>query len=380
MFLKIFSVTRSTGYLLAAGLALLPLQAAAQSGLGRAAPIGQTRIPTPAAVPAVRSSIVSTITGGAGFPDMAIFDGTGSATNTYYALTPATSKWLGWYFRFGGPDSIGVVARTHFSTFAGSTCLYIHNGGHGEGYFPNSPAYFTNFPVPETQAMVRRIVTTLGCDVILSSMPLTGENEFANAYLGYPVGAAVPSYPSFDPHLYLGTLPLHAPPAGTPLRYFIEPVRASINYALSLRSYSKVIVSGISGGGWTTTLLAAIEPRITHSYAVAGSVPFASRAVNEGDWEQLAGMRPLNIDYPDLYLMGTVDAAGLPTRKVGLLYNGVDECCFKSSAVNGFAGWLRIRAERDGFGSPYILIDPDKVQHRIHSTFVDAILADVAAP
>ena len=377
MALKLFSVARGTGYLLVVCLALMPLQAAAQGGLGRAAPIGETRFSTPAAVPAVRAAILSTITGGAGLPDMAFFDGNQYGGNSvhFYGMAPATTKWVSWYFRFGGVDSNnGVVARTHFSTFTGSTCLFVYNGGHGEGFFPPAVAHYTNAPIPETQTFVRRVVTTLGCDVILSSMPMTGENYFAQDYIGYP-------FPNdIDVHLKLGTVALHKPPVGTPLRYFIDPVRASINYALSLRSYGKVIVSGISGGGWTTTLLAAIEPRITHSYAIAGSVPFPSRAPNEGDWEQYAGMKPLNIDYDDLYLMGTVDAAGLPTRKVGLLYNGADECCFKSSAVNGFAAWLKLRAAQDGFGSIRIFVDPDKSRHAIHSTHVDAIIADLQAP
>lgn len=377
MFLNVaLSTSRFAVLVLSAGLAMIPLKAAAQGAFGLAAPIGETRISTPAAVPAVRASIISTITGGAGLPDMAIFDGNGYGGNpvSYYGRTPATTRWLGWYFRFGGPDSTGVVARTHFSTFAGSRCLFIYNGGHGEGFFAPAVPDPTNAPMAETQAFVRRIVNTLGCDVILSSMPLSGENAQFAAYLGYAIQS------SLSLHDLLGTLALHKPPRGTPLRYFIDPVRASLSYALSLRSYDMIIEAGISGGGWTTTLHAAIDPRITHSYAIAGSVPFANRAKNEGDWEQYAGIKQLDIDYDDLYLMGTIDAAGLPTRKVGLLYNGVDECCFKGPAVNGFAGWLKMRAARDGFGSLRILIDPDKVQHRIHSTFVDAIIADIAAP
>lgn len=350
--------------------------AAAQSSLGLSYPVGETRIATPANVPAVRSSLLATITGGAGLPDMTLFDGNGYGASppAYYGRTPATTHWLAWYFRFGGPDSTGVVARSHFSTFAGSNCLFLYNAGHGEGFFAPALPDPTNAPMPETQAFVRRVVNTLGCDVILSSMPLSGENAQFAAYLGYAVPSSLPL------HDLLGTLPLHTPPAGTPLRYFLDPARASLNYALSLRSYSKVIVAGLSGGGWTTTLLAAIDPRITNSYAIAGSVPFASRSVNEGDWEQYAGIRPLNIDYSDLYLMGMIDAAGLPNRKARLLYNGKDECCFKSAAVNGFAGPLKRRAERDGFGSLRIFIDPDKERHAIHSTHVDAILADIAAP
>ena len=55
-------------------------------------------------------------------------------------------------------------------------------------------------------------------------------------------------------------------------------------------------MSGLSGGGWTTTMVSAIEPRLTHIYPVAGSMPFevdidlAATGLNfssaRGDYEQ----------------------------------------------------------------------------------------------
>jgi hypothetical protein len=346
------------------------------SAVGQSFPVGELRIAAPSDVATVRAQIIATISGASTItpPSMSINDGEccgATSVAAYFDRTPTTTKWLGWSFGFGG-GTLGVVSRTHFTTFSGSTCLFVYNGGHGQGFF--STVTGMSAPWPGDQDYLRRIVSTLGCDVILSSMPVSGENYFSSSYIGYPYPTTV------DLHGAIGTLSAHAPPAGTPLRYFIEPAIGSINYALSLRSYDKIIVSGLSGGGWTTTLLAAIDPRITHSYAVAGSVPFASRVVNEGDWEQRAGMAPLGVDYSDLYLMGTIDASGAATRHVGLLYNGNDECCFKGAAVNGFAGWLKARAAAAGFGPLRIFIDPDKTQHAVHSTHVDAILADILAP
>ena len=56
------------------------------------------------------------------------------------------------------------------------------------------------------------------------------------------------------------------------LRFFLEPVVRSINYAVSL-GYTRIVMAGLSGGGWTTTMLAAIDPRITLAMPVAGSIP-----------------------------------------------------------------------------------------------------------
>lgn len=353
-------------------------------------PIAETVISSPAAVPALRTSLKQKIWGISGaLPTANPSPGETTRATTYFGQTPASTTWLVNYYAYGGvynpiygANSGGIVMRSHLSKFTGSTCLLIVNGGHGEGFFPSSPTpFFTNKPEPETQAMVRRFVAA-GCDVLMSSMPMTGENEFSNEYLGYPVGPQVVNYPNFDAHLLLGTSSIHAPPAGkgTPLQYFLGAPMASLNYALSLRSYDKVISTGISGGGWTTTMLAALEPRITHSYAVAGSVPFAHRG-EQGDWEQYGGMAALDyIDYSDLYLMGMIDDAGLPTRKARLLYNGKDECCFKSASVGAWAGGLKHRAKAEGFGDLRIVIDPDKVRHAIHSTHVSFMLSDLAQP
>ena len=52
---------------------------------------------------------------------------------------------------------------------------------------------------------------------------------------------------------------------------------------------------GLSGGGWTTTLYAAIDPRVRLSFPVAGTLPDylrLGRPGDKGDWEQF---------YPDLY-------------------------------------------------------------------------------
>lgn len=55
-------------------------------------------------------------------------------------------------------------------------------------------------------------------------------------------------------------------------RYFLEPIARAVAFALA-RGYSRVVMGGLSGGGWSTTLAAAIDPRIGLSMPVAGSMP-----------------------------------------------------------------------------------------------------------
>ena len=42
-----------------------------------------------------------------------------------------------------------------------------------------------------------------------------------------------------------------------PLRYFVEPAILTINYAKQQLGYKHVHMMGLSGGGWTTTIVSA---------------------------------------------------------------------------------------------------------------------------
>ena len=52
----------------------------------------------------------------------------------------------------------------------------------------------------------------------------------------------------------------------------------AVNFAKA-QGYSKIVMVGLSGGGWTTTVAAGLDPRIDLSIPIAGSLPFAMRYV-----------------------------------------------------------------------------------------------------
>ena len=60
------------------------------------------------------------------------------------------------------------------------------------------------------------------------------------------------------------------------LRYFIEPAVLTINFAKAM-GYDRIFFGGLSGGGWTTTVVSALDPRVELSFPVAGSLPCAMR-------------------------------------------------------------------------------------------------------
>jgi polygalacturonase len=110
------------------------------------------------------------------------------------------------------------------------------------------------------------------------------------------------------------------------LRFFLEPTIVSLNYLLKQNNYQNVNMVGLSGGGWTTNLLAAIDDRIKYSFSIAGSMPIYYRyGGSMGDVEQFLPELYRDIaGYPDLYILG---AYGKGRKQVQIL-NRNDDCCF----------------------------------------------------
>ena len=57
------------------------------------------------------------------------------------------------------------------------------------------------------------------------------------------------------------------------MKFFLEPIILTINYATEVLKYDKIVMMGLSGGGWSTTIAAAVDPRIQLSMPTAGSIP-----------------------------------------------------------------------------------------------------------
>jgi hypothetical protein len=118
---------------------------------------------------------------------------------------------------------------------------------------------------------------------------------------------------------------------GSPIKYFLEPTAVSLNY-LETRSrsdhfpkYRAFHMVGLSGGGWTTTIYAAIDPRIRCSFPVAGTIPLYLRTGGSvGDREQYEPTFYRLAGYPDLYILG---AHGRGRKQVQILVRR-DNCCF----------------------------------------------------
>ena len=265
----------------------------------------------------------------------------------------------------------GVRARTLYARFQHSAnCLLVINAGHHQGFVQPPPADLkppvSHWTPPGFTAFLKRLAAE-GCDLIMVSMPFHGENR------GYAPDVGLPMEPpSGISHDDMSKVQAIKPDRGSLLRYFLEPAMGSLQWALTQRSYQRIGMAGMSGGGWATTVLAALEPRVQASYAVAGSVPMKYRASpREGDWEQDTPDLLNVAGYSDLYLMGVAERR----RRVHLLYNAEDRCCFKGTHVQRFAPALVKHANEAGYGPLEIKIFAGSV-HDIQPAIADHILAD----
>lgn len=88
--------------------------------------------------------------------------------------------------------------------------------------------------------------------------------------------------------------------AYTELAPFLNHIVAALN---KYNPQNEVVMTGLSGGGWSTTIYAALDTRITTSIEFAGSIPWGRRSGSSvGDWEQAEVVKL--VDYPAWYVMG----------------------------------------------------------------------------
>lgn len=242
----------------------------------------------------------------------------------------------------------------------------IYHSGHGLGVFREDALY--NFA--EDSAIGKLTIghfLSKGFTVVGIDMPFFGENTWPpevmeNNYL----------YPMYghDDLFYLAN----------PFYYFLAPVKSVIDYLQSERHYNEFIMYGLSGGGWTTTLYSAMDPRIRISFPVAGSIPIPLRTDPRdlGDMEQYFPPFYDRFNYSTLYFLG---AAGAGREQYQILIKK-DNCCF---AFDGQMLWendVKDALANSGMpGSFEFFFDTVSNTHRISALALDSmqyhIIADV---
>ena len=209
--------------------------------------------------------------------------------------------------------------------------------------------------------------------VLAVAMPLDSENAVAEP-VRLPSGREILPRKHDDFHAWERE--------GLPtMRYFLEPVVRAVGYVQDQLEPDFIDMVGVSGGGWTTSVVAALDPRIRNSYAVAGSLPYHLQTFREiGDFEQ-SQARPLYgiASWMELYALAALE----PERSAYLIYNQRDPSCFAAEGREGsiatFALVVSLLVEDAGGGAFSTWIDTTSERHWISHEAESLIVAAIAA-
>ena len=151
-----------------------------------------------------------------------------------------------------------------------------------------------------------------------------------------------------------------------PIKFFLEPIIIALNHLKQSNQFIDVSMIGVSGGGWTTTLYSAIDPEITFSFPVAGTLPLYLRQppcaqTGVGDWEQhYADLYQLT-SYLDLYILGSHEDNRLQLQ----VLNQFDACCLSGVGYQTYESTLINHLSSLGNGTFSVLLDSTHSKHQI---------------
>lgn len=248
----------------------------------------------------------------------------------------------------------------HFIPAQGNNKLMVYHGGH-DGDFIVAKVLFDYF-------------LKNGFSVMAFSMPLETPNNRPIVDL-QGVGKIQLTF-----HEQLKFLKMKA---GHPVQLFLTPVTVALNQVQPL-GYTSVYMTGVSGGGWTTTIYAAVDPRITRSYPVAGSLPLHLREDNKrtntahtgadwGDYEQTIPELYGVANYLDIYILSSLGGH----RKQLQILNKYDPCCLAGESFKTYEGVVNDRARSLGGGTFAVFLDSTNTNHSISRTALDVMLSDI---
>lgn len=218
-------------------------------------------------------------------------------------------------------------------------CALVWHAGHGDDPFASGGGAV--------------IVSALdsGCRVAVLEMPLRGSNRGKIASLpdGRKIDASRPA-----PYVWHNQMQLLESGGRNVLDLFIAPVIQTVDLLLQDRPASRLVVAGVSGGGWTVTVAAAADDRISRAMSVAGSTTEPNIADCEGDYEQCNPQLLATTSFQQLYVL----AAAAPARTFAQVLNFYDTCCYQG--VDGSTYVPAVRASIASSGGGQFLFTADR--------------------
>lgn len=204
-----------------------------------------------------------------------------------------------------------------------------------------------------------------GYRVVALAMPLLGPNSQPTVELRRHGQVRLQEHDAFAL--------LDADTGRSSIRFFVDPVLACLN-RLQAEGYQRMAMLGSSGGGWTTTLCAALDTRITLSFPTAGSLPFDLRQQGElSDYENYLPVLYNIANYPELYIMA---ASGHGRKSIQIL-NEFDTVIWPGRRGMAYAAPIQDKVRAIGEGHFAVVVDNSWVGHGISPWALKMILQEL---
>jgi len=248
------------------------------------------------------------------------------------------------------PMEFGIKSYAYrFLPIKANNKLIIYHQGHSGDFFygKDSISYFLS----------------KGYEVIAFSMPLIGTKNSRPTIYIKNIG-----FLEIDNHDKLEFLPNND--KSSSLKYFTYPISKVLDHILKENSYKSVSMIGISGGGWTTTLLAALDKRINYSFPVAGTLPLFLRTYDFKDSENWTYDLYKRINYLDLYILASV---GYKNRAHLQILNKFDPCCYAGERYKYYGKKLSSIVDNLKNGEFDIFVDDSHKSHIISKETLEKV-------
>jgi hypothetical protein len=338
---------------------------------------------SPAAVDAKREAMIAFLWGDDGFPSdklpSSVLIGTGSDHEVPVSPRPPNLERVDTLTITMSEGQTGYAH--HFIPQIKNDRLVILHQGHGAS-FDDEASLVGDYD----QGVERTLRALLGAgySVLAVYMPHTARFDINED----PLLDVIDVLPAHDELIATVT-----PSTGSALKYFFEPLAVSLNYLKTRASadgfprYLEYDMVGLSGGGWTTTVYAALDPTIKISIPVAGTLQLYMRDPIEGDEEQFHQAFYEMVGYLDLYAMASTG----PGRYHLQILNRYDDCCFGELAVRpnpetyvsdiaAYRTSVQQAVAVTGGGAFEVFISESTIIHEINAEVRQRILTTLSPP
>ena len=220
--------------------------------------------------------------------------------------------------------------------------LFIFIGGHGAS---RNPLEYKKF------LELKEELKNNGFDILSLSMSGYGYNVLQDKNMSFPVNLnsniySKHLYRSFDYPVFGKTRFSHFI-----YQYFFDenyPEKYPISLMLSGNyyiineiesNYDEIIMAGLSGGGWQTTMTSALLPKIKYSYSFAGSIPGAYRILETvpHPLEMINSKLWHEYDFWHFYFLSLFDEKGFQKREHNLIYADEDVIALYNPYAESFS-------------------------------------------